>query len=174
MIGGNLGLEFKPLPRNDHYRSVQFTKAVNSAFLKLFKKVTDQKLSPAMFLNFAEDGSTDLAKRSVHLISAKMNGKTRIVAVSFPEKSDQFGLRDNFMKKLKEFPLTFDQLRTGDIKCLNICADGAPGSGTINFNLIFFILKMDLRSIGTVKLKKVEFQGGPWKLIFRTQKTQGR
>ena len=47
-----------------------------------------------------------------------MNCKTRIVAVSFPEISDQVGLKDNFLKKLKEFELTFDQLRTGDIKCL--------------------------------------------------------
>ena len=62
----------------------------------------------------------------VHLISAKMNGSTRIVGVTFPEKSDQWGLRDNFLKTLREFKLTYDQIRTGDIKCLNLCGDAAP------------------------------------------------
>ena len=101
-------------------------RSVNEAFLKHLNMVIDRHLSLAKIINFAEDGSTDLAKRSVHLISAKMNGSSRIVSVSFPEKSDQWGLRDNFLKKIKEFKLTFDQLRTGDIKCLNICGDAAP------------------------------------------------
>ena len=86
--------------------------------------MADRETSHGQFLSLGDDGSTDISCQSIHLLSVKTNGKERIISAFHPEKGDAPGLAKSIMDQFKNLPLTFDQIRTGDIKVINVCADG--------------------------------------------------
>ena len=93
--------DYKPLSRNNHYKSSQFIQLVNDGFLNLLEKVIDRETSHGKYLSLGDDGSTDISCQSIHLLSAKTNGKERIISAFHPEKGDAPGLAKSIMDELK-------------------------------------------------------------------------